>query len=60
VSPLRQLLLQLAAMIVLLAGAFLCVLGASTGRWPLLFAGAPVVAAALSLLGYIVVRRNRG
>ncbi len=57
-SPLRQLLLQLAAMLVLLAGAFLCVLGASTARLWWLLPGMPLIVAALALLGYVVIRRN--
>ena len=47
-------------MLVLLAGAFLCVLGASTSRWILLAPGLPLVAAAIALLAFVVIRRNAG
>ena len=56
----RLLLAHFGALLLLLAGAFAGVLGASTGRWWTLALAAPLILAALALLAWVVVARNRG
>ena len=56
----RQLIVKFAALIVLLLGAFVCVLGASTGRWWMLGPGLPLIGLAIAMLVWEVIARNRG
>ena len=55
-----QLIVKFAALLVLLLGAFVCVLGASTGRWWMLAPGLPLIGLAVAMLAWEVIARNRG
>ena len=55
----RHLIAKFGALAILLAGAFACVLGASTARWWMLGVGLPLVLAAVLLLAWEVIARTR-
>lgn len=60
ISPAGLFARTLTGLALLLVGAFAGVLGASTGRWVMILPALPVLALALTVIGRVVVLRNRG